>query len=203
MDVSDLKVFEAVSRHGSMNRAAQELHTVQSNVTARIRALETELGVSLFQRHARGVSATPAGQRILPFIGRITKLLSDIETAARAHAWDGVYEVLEDRRLDVPLDQRPLVGLSPDLPTSTRTFIKEQGYIVDESELAARCTVYLDSTALAKLDNQVQLINCIEAAPGPLVRFWRWPDEMKSALCVTGDLDALSLVDYASRLFTA
>ena len=83
MDVSDLKVFEAVSRHGSMNRAAQELHTVQSNVTARIRALETELGVSLFQRHARGVSATPAGQRILPFIGRITKLLSDIETAAR------------------------------------------------------------------------------------------------------------------------
>ncbi len=83
MDVSDLKVFEAVSRHGSMNRAAQELHTVQSNVTARIRLLEEELGVSLFQRHARGVSTTPAGQRILPFVGRITKLLSDVRSAAR------------------------------------------------------------------------------------------------------------------------
>lgn len=83
MDVSDLKVFEAVSRHGSMNRAAQELHTVQSNVTARIRALEEELGVSLFRRHARGVSTTPAGQRILPFIGRITKLLSDVRAAAQ------------------------------------------------------------------------------------------------------------------------
>ncbi|WP_368516547.1 LysR family transcriptional regulator [Rhizobium sp.] len=83
MDVSDLKVFEAVSRHGSMNRAAQELHTVQSNVTARIRALEEELGVSLFQRHARGVSTTPAGQRILPFVGRITKLLADARTAAK------------------------------------------------------------------------------------------------------------------------
>lgn len=83
MDVSDLKVFEAVSRHGSMNRAAQELHTVQSNVTARIRALEEELGVSLFQRHARGVSTTPAGQRMLPFVGRITKLLSDARTAAQ------------------------------------------------------------------------------------------------------------------------
>ncbi|GES48987.1 LysR family transcriptional regulator [Rhizobium sp. NBRC 114257] len=83
MDLSDLRVFEAVSRHGSMNRAAQELHTVQSNVTARIRALEEELGVSLFQRHARGVSTTPAGQRILPFVGRITKLLADARTAAR------------------------------------------------------------------------------------------------------------------------
>ena len=43
MDVADLKVFEAVVRHGSMNRAATELNTVQSNVTARIRALEREV----------------------------------------------------------------------------------------------------------------------------------------------------------------
>lgn len=83
MDISDLKVFEAVARHGSMNRAAQELHTVQSNVTARTRTLEQELGVQLFQRHARGVSATPAGQRLLPFVGRITKLLSDAQAAVR------------------------------------------------------------------------------------------------------------------------
>ncbi|WP_267548921.1 LysR family transcriptional regulator [Rhizobium rhizogenes] len=83
MNISDLRLFEAVSRHGSMNRAAQELHTVQSNVTARIRVLEEELGVSLFQRHARGVSTTPAGQRILPFVGRITKLLADARAAAQ------------------------------------------------------------------------------------------------------------------------
>src|SRR6478672_9859790 len=49
MDATDLKVFEAVARHGSMNRAAAELNTVQSNVTARVRALELELGVLLFQ----------------------------------------------------------------------------------------------------------------------------------------------------------
>ncbi len=82
MDVADLKVFEAVSRHGSMNRAAAELHTVQSNITARIRALEEELGVLLFQRHARGVTTTPAGQRVLPFVARIARLLSDARAAA-------------------------------------------------------------------------------------------------------------------------
>lgn len=82
MDVSDLRVFEAVARHGNMSRAAQELNTVQSNVTARIRALEAELGVLLFQRHARGVSAAPAGQRMLPFVGQIAKLLADAKAAA-------------------------------------------------------------------------------------------------------------------------
>lgn len=83
MDVADLKTFEAVLRHGSMNKAAQELHTVQSNVTARIQALEQELGVALFQRHARGVNATPAGERILPFVARISKLLAEAESAAK------------------------------------------------------------------------------------------------------------------------
>jgi DNA-binding transcriptional LysR family regulator len=83
MDISDLKVFEAVSRQGSMNRAARELHTVQSNVTARIHALERELGVSLFQRHARGVALTPAGERLLPFVGRMIQLLADAQAAAQ------------------------------------------------------------------------------------------------------------------------
>ena len=82
MDVADLKVFEAVARHGSMNRAAIELHTVQSNVTARIRALEREIGVALFQRHVRGVSMTPAGQRMLPYAARIAKLVTDARAAA-------------------------------------------------------------------------------------------------------------------------
>lgn len=82
MEVSDLRVFEAVARHGNMSRAAQELNTVQSNVTARIRALEAELGVPLFQRHARGVSAAPAGQRMLPFAWQIAKLLADAKSAA-------------------------------------------------------------------------------------------------------------------------
>jgi len=43
-----------VARLGVMTRAAEELHTVQSNVTARIRALEHCLGAALFERHSAG-----------------------------------------------------------------------------------------------------------------------------------------------------
>ena len=61
MDFFELRVFETVARHGNMNRAAEELNTVQSNVTTRIRNLEHELGVKLFERHSRGVELTSAG----------------------------------------------------------------------------------------------------------------------------------------------
>ncbi len=86
MDAGDLRIFEAVARLGGMNRAAAELNTVQSNVTARIRQLEAELGESLFQRHSRGVVLTAAGRRLLPYAERIRHLL---EEARRAVADDG------------------------------------------------------------------------------------------------------------------
>jgi LysR family transcriptional regulator, cell division regulator len=83
MDTAELKVFEAVARTGGMNRAATELHTVQSNVTARVRALEDQLGCPLFERHSRGVALTAAGQRLLPYARRVAWLLDDAARAAR------------------------------------------------------------------------------------------------------------------------
>jgi DNA-binding transcriptional LysR family regulator len=83
MDAGDLRMFEAVARLGSMNRAAGELNTVQSNVTSRIRALELELGVELFRRHARGVSPTAAAQRLLPYAQRIRLMLNNARAAVR------------------------------------------------------------------------------------------------------------------------
>ena len=77
MNATDLKVFEAVARAGAMNRAAAELNTVQSNVTARIRQLEDALGVTLFVRHARGVELTPAGHTAA------RRVLADLDAGGR------------------------------------------------------------------------------------------------------------------------
>lgn len=83
MESADLRVFEAVLRHGNMKRAAEELNTVQSNVTARIRALEEAHGVALFERHARGVTPTQAAERLRPFALQVTRLLADARIALR------------------------------------------------------------------------------------------------------------------------
>jgi DNA-binding transcriptional LysR family regulator len=86
MDAADLRMFQSVARAGSMNKAALELNTVQSNVTARIKALEDEMGFALFERTHRGVTLTAAGRRLLPYATRAARLLDD---ARRAVADDG------------------------------------------------------------------------------------------------------------------
>ena len=82
MDAGDLKIFAAVARCGGMNRAAETLNTVQSNVTARIRVLEAEIGSPLFDRHSRGVTLTAAGRRLLPHAQSILRMLDEARRAA-------------------------------------------------------------------------------------------------------------------------
>lgn len=81
MDAADLRVFQCVARCGSMNKAALELNTVQSNVTARIKMLEDEVGFELFERTNRGVTLTAAGRRLLPFASRAARVLDDARRA--------------------------------------------------------------------------------------------------------------------------
>ncbi|WP_082890428.1 LysR family transcriptional regulator [Halotalea alkalilenta] len=83
MEVNDLITFATVARHAAITRAAIELNTVQSNVTSRIKQLEEEVGVALFERHSRGVVLTSAGQRLLPYASRAVALLQEAATAAR------------------------------------------------------------------------------------------------------------------------
>jgi LysR family transcriptional regulator, cell division regulator len=45
MELSDLVTFSTVARTGGVTRAADELNTVQSNITQRVKALEAEIGV--------------------------------------------------------------------------------------------------------------------------------------------------------------
>ena len=66
MDSRQLEYFVAVAEELSFTRAAHRLFTVQSTVSAAIRALEADLKTTLFDRSTRQVTLTPAGQALLP-----------------------------------------------------------------------------------------------------------------------------------------
>jgi len=132
---------------------------------------------------------------------RATILLKGITANGRSDAWDGSYRRLLSGSVEVPASPRPFIGVSEKTPQNVISFLNEQGYILDLTDQAPGCSIFLDDTRLASLANNLQLIDYIEGLSGPLVRFWRWPDGAKSALSITGDLDALSLIDYLSRLY--
>jgi hypothetical protein len=115
--------------------------------------------------------------------------------------WDGIYQLLLQRSLDITRGVRPFIGLSADVDEADAAFLAEQGYLLDRSDLASQCGLYFDHARLQLLNGRMALLESIDCSDAPLVRFGRWPDGCKSALSFTGDLDALSLFDYAARLF--
>ncbi len=83
MDLSDVRTFLAVARTKGITAAGRELNTVQSNVTTRIKSLEEEIGLALFDRHSRGMVLTDAGHRLLPYAESLLALSLEAKEAAR------------------------------------------------------------------------------------------------------------------------
>ena len=79
--LKQLRYFVAVAEKGSVIGAAQTLSISQSAVTEALKNLEADLGVTLFERHARGLNITHSGHQ---FLRHATKILSDVPGARRA-----------------------------------------------------------------------------------------------------------------------
>jgi DNA-binding transcriptional LysR family regulator len=89
MDLAGLRVVKAVVDTGSVSRAAEALNCVQSNVTARVKRLEEDLGVALFLRLSRGMAPTPAGRVLADYADRVLRLVSQARDAVADAAGQG------------------------------------------------------------------------------------------------------------------
>src|SRR5438045_9593337 len=69
--------FLEVARRGSVSRAAEALFITQPTLTARLKALERDLGTPLFLRTPHGMRLTDAGRAWVPFAERALRALSD------------------------------------------------------------------------------------------------------------------------------
>ncbi len=145
---------------------------------------------------------TPTGLRLsFSCSERATILTRAIYKSNPQDSWDGIYHRLEGRTLNVPAQPRPFIGIAPEVPARIISFLTDQGYLLELGDRAQDCGIYLDTTTLANFPNQVQLVGLIENSTAPLVRYGRWPNGARSAISITGDLDALTLIDYMTRLF--
>lgn len=93
MNLSNFDAFLAVMQHGSISIAAEKLFLTQPAVTKRLKNLEEELGVHLFEPAGRGIQPTQAAHELLP---RVKHWLLDYENIKHAlsHAQNSIGGIL-------------------------------------------------------------------------------------------------------------
>jgi DNA-binding transcriptional LysR family regulator len=81
MDWDKLKIFHAVAQAGSFTEASGTLNLSQSAISRQIQSLELTLKISLFERHARGLSLTEDGEILFKTANEVIIHLKAVETS--------------------------------------------------------------------------------------------------------------------------
>ena len=124
-----------------------------------------------------------------------TLLVRGLDVATEPHV--GTDRVCTSRDFEVASPRMPVVGVSRRTPDAVRAFLREEGLPFEIADDRAAYGAYVDVVTDAWTETEI--LDAIETAPGPLVRSWRWPDGARSALAITGDIDALTLTDFMLR----
>lgn len=86
MELRHLRYLLAVADHGTVSRAAEQLHVTQPGLSRQLRQLEQDLGVDVFQRSAGRLSLTSAGRALVPLARDLLAQVESFRVAATFHA---------------------------------------------------------------------------------------------------------------------
>jgi LysR family nitrogen assimilation transcriptional regulator len=145
MDLRQLKYFVQIAETGNFSRAAEVLRIAQPSLSQQIKSLEGELGVQLFVRHARGVTATEQGQQLYDHARRILQEIDDAKGILRSQTSDPTGRVSVGlptsacRGLSLPLFR----VMAERLPNITLHLVEAMTGYLDELIQAGRLDVAL------------------------------------------------------------
>lgn len=89
LDLTSLRYFVAVAHAGSLRRASTDLHMSEPPLSRRMRRLEDQLGVILFERSAKGLKLTSAGEELSLRAGEILRRVEQAQESTRLAATGG------------------------------------------------------------------------------------------------------------------
>ena len=152
MDWDKLKTFHFAAETGSLTAAAEKLGVSQSSVSRQIAALENDMGVPLFQRHARGLLLTGPGMALREF----TREMAGAAVIAESTLKDAREKVIGDLKVTAPVAfgstwLAPRLGAFADTYPETRLQIMLDDREYDLLKLEAECAIRLWAATHADL----------------------------------------------------
>lgn len=127
-----------------------------------------------------------------------TMLVRGLPTAGD-RPWDDVTHVARSRDFEVASALKPVVGVSTRTSNDVIRLLRDEYIPCERSSDPAAYGAYLDLPG--DTWSEAGVLERIAASAGPLVWLSRWPNAAKSALAITGDIDSVTLQDFAWRVW--
>jgi LysR family transcriptional regulator, cell division regulator len=135
MDSHLLKVFITVAKKGNISQAALELNCAQSNVTSRIKQLEKNLDIKLFNRVSKGVKLTYEGEKLYPDAVEIIHKIEETETKIKSLNGQEILKIASTQA-NAPIRLVPFISnLKKDFPSKKIELYTNTSLLVIDSIL--------------------------------------------------------------------
>jgi hypothetical protein len=131
---------------------------------------------------------------------RATLLLKNCRANIPVKKWFEGYDSVDGKEFIIECESRPVIGVGANTSQDAINFLKNEGFIVESSSERDDYAIYLDDLANFQEIDEKTLYEKIEKSNVPLIRYWRWPNGARSALSLTGDIDSITLSDFALRI---
>jgi hypothetical protein len=132
---------------------------------------------------------------------RATVLLKNSKASVPVREWFDGYQSIIARDFVIKSPKRPVIGVESDTSSALIKFLRSEGYVVEPGADSDKYGIYLCGLKQFNETDEKKLSREIERSDAPLLRYWRWPDQARSACSVTGDIDSITLIDFVLRIF--
>ena len=119
---------------------------------------------------------------------------------SKRNFFDG-YEIVNENIFIIESSTKPVVGISENSDMALTNFLQEEGIPFEVSNNKNNYGIYFKNINRFSERDGKKILNEINHSSSSLVRFWRWPEKAKSALSITGDIDAITSIDFIMRVF--
>jgi peptidoglycan/xylan/chitin deacetylase (PgdA/CDA1 family) len=109
------------------------------------------------------------------------------------------YYVLNKDEIHIKSTKKPILGIPGTISASVQDLLQNEGIPFEISDKPDEYEIYLDADKYNSGLFEREILKSIDKLPGQIIRFWRWPNQFKSALSITGDIDAITAVDFLRR----
>lgn len=110
------------------------------------------------------------------------------------------FNIIEERQFILKSQKRPVIGIPRDSSQALLRLLENEGFVFEACEDKENYSIYLNNGRNCLEMDEAKVLGIIGSKNCALIRFWRWPERHKSALTITGDIDALTSIDFVSRL---
>ena len=131
---------------------------------------------------------------------RATVLCKNCKVNSSVDDWFDGYQLVASRDFILNSPVRPVIGVEENAPAAVVDFLRREGYLFEINSKPETYGIYLDNLESFTEADEKALSLKIDRSNAPIVRYWRWPYDCRSALSVTGDIDSITLVDFAFRI---